>query len=153
VNSFGFAFFEKMSLDAGGAAAKHGDQLAVLVRDLDVVDAAASALVARAASGRQCIAEMGRGDEVDVDAGGYGVVVEAVAGVGEIGVGEGENEAAVAMPWPLTMSCRLSSRPPRHPAWFRDHDAEALSGVVVGPHRGRAAFGDLLRSQCHVISP
>ena len=34
-----------------------------------------------------------------------------------------------------------------------DSDAEALGGVVVGPHRGRAAFGNLLRGQCHVISP
>jgi hypothetical protein len=64
------------------------------------------ALVARAADDRQCIAEMGRGDEIDVYAGGYRLVVEAVAGIGEIGIGEGENEAAVTMPWPLTMSCR-----------------------------------------------
>ena len=35
-------------------------------------------------------------DEVDVDAGGYGAVVEAVAGIGEICVGQGKNETAVA---------------------------------------------------------
>jgi hypothetical protein len=90
-----FRFRRKMALDAGGAAAKHGNGLAVLVRDLDIVNAAASALMARAADDRQCIAEVGRGDEIDVYAGGDRLVVEAVAGIGEVGIGQGEDEAAV----------------------------------------------------------
>ena len=55
-----------MSLDADGATAKHGNHLAVLVRDLNIVNAAAATLVARAAVGRERIVEMSWCDEVDV---------------------------------------------------------------------------------------
>jgi len=55
-----------MSLDAGGATAKHGNHLTVLVRDLNIVNAAVAALVARSAGGRERIAEMSGCDEVDV---------------------------------------------------------------------------------------
>ena len=56
-----------MALDARGAAAEDSDQFAVLIADLDVVHAAAAALVPSMAGGGQQVAQMGGGEEIDID--------------------------------------------------------------------------------------
>jgi hypothetical protein len=95
-------------LDANGATPEKGDQFTLLVADFDVVDAAAASLLSGVPHSGENVAEMGRGDEVDVHAAGDGAVVVAIAGVGEGRIGDGEDEAAVAGAVLLTMSRRTS---------------------------------------------
>jgi succinyl-CoA synthetase beta subunit len=137
-----------LALDTGGPAPEHGDQFAGLVGDLDIVYATAAALVAGMALRGEQIAQMGRGQEVDVDPGRHGTMVEAVAGIGEGGVGDGEDKAAVAgavaIHHVLAYGHRQRGRP-----WADRYDghAEPTSGMVVWPHDVGAASGNLFRSQ------
>ena len=106
------------------------------------------ALAAALGGGRgEHVAEVGRGAEADLGAGGDRTPVVAVAGEREGRVGQGEGEAAVADG--VAVDHVLAHGHPDHRPTGADLDdlhAERLAGPVAGPHRRRRGLGDLLRS-------
>src|SRR4030042_1910372 len=85
-------WFDQFAGYAMGLAAEKRDPLAVLVADFNVVDAAAAGERALLADGGQHIADTRRRQVLDAAAGGDGIVVVAVAGIGKGGVGQSEDE-------------------------------------------------------------
>ncbi len=87
---------EEMSLDTHRATAKQRDQLAILVRHLDIVDTAAPALLTLFPHSRQHVAEKCRGEKIDIHPTRHGTVVVRIAGIAEGRIGDGKDKSTMA---------------------------------------------------------
>jgi hypothetical protein len=92
---------------------------------------------------------MGRGEELDRAAGGDGIVVVAVAGIGEGRVGQGEDEAAVAHAVAVhhVFGHRSAHAGEAGPDLVQ-RDVEELRGAVVAVHLATDGFGQFLGISC-----